>query len=85
MVRRLPLFRRSFEQVELYRAAWELSNEAALVADGPLWLVLGDSAAQGVGASAHDRAYVGLVLDRLRAHHAASFPRGHDRRIRARG
>ena len=29
--------------------------------------MLGDSAAQGVGASAHDRAYVGVVLARLRA------------------
>lgn len=67
LVRRLPLFRRSVEQVEDYRPLWEQANAAALASTGPLWLVLGDSAAQGVGASAHDRGYVGLVLARLRA------------------
>ncbi len=67
VVRRLPLFRRSFAQVEAYAPLWSSGNRAALRADGPLWVVLGDSAAQGVGASAHDRGYVGLVLDRLRA------------------
>jgi lysophospholipase L1-like esterase len=63
LVRRL--FRRSFEQVDAYRAAWSASNDAALQADGPLWVVLGDSAAQGVGASAHDAGYVGVVRRRL--------------------
>ncbi|MBC7375630.1 MAG: SGNH/GDSL hydrolase family protein [Frankiales bacterium] len=67
VVRRLPMFRRSFEQVELYRTAWATANEAALAGEGPLWVVLGDSAAQGVGASAHDMGYVGIVLARLRA------------------
>ncbi|HWG93751.1 MAG TPA: GDSL-type esterase/lipase family protein [Mycobacteriales bacterium] len=61
------LFRRSYAQVDAYAGAWEAANARALEAEGPLWLVLGDSASQGVGASAHDRAYVGLVLDRLRA------------------
>ncbi|MGH9284785.1 MAG: SGNH/GDSL hydrolase family protein, partial [Acidimicrobiales bacterium] len=32
----------------------------------PLWVALGDSTAQGVGASAYDRGYVGLVLAELR-------------------
>src|SRR5687768_8103066 len=63
LVRRL--FRRSFDQVEAYAAAWEKANAAALEADGKLWVVLGDSAAQGVGASAHDRGWVGLVHARL--------------------
>lgn len=67
LVRRLPPFRRSFAQVDAYRADWERANQSARAADGPLWLVLGDSAAQGVGASAYDRGYVGLVLARLRA------------------
>ena len=67
VVRRLPLFRQSFAQVELYRDAWTAANEAARAEVGPLWVVLGDSAAQGVGATAHDRGYVGLVLGRLRA------------------
>lgn len=59
------MFQRSFAQVDAYRLAWEQSNEAALRADGPLWLVLGDSAAQAVGASSHQSGYVGVVLARL--------------------
>lgn len=55
-------FRRSFEQVSAYRDAWTAHNAAALAGDGPLWLVLGDSAAQGVGASSHLGGYVGAVL-----------------------
>ena len=63
IVRRL--FRRSFEQVDAYAAAWSAANEAARHGDGPLWVVLGDSAAQGVGASSHLSGYVGVVLSRL--------------------
>lgn len=59
------LFRRSLEQVDAYRDAWTAANTAALQADGPLWVVLGDSAAQGVGASSHLSGYVGVVLSRL--------------------
>lgn len=64
-LRRLPLFDRSYRQVEEYAAAWSTANREALTGSGPLWVVLGDSAAQGVGASAHDRGYVGQVLPRL--------------------
>jgi lysophospholipase L1-like esterase len=49
-----------------YRRYWEESNERARHADGPLWVALGDSTAQGLGASAPDRGYVGLLLRRLR-------------------
>jgi lysophospholipase L1-like esterase len=49
-----------------YRRYWEESNERARHADGPLWVALGDSTAQGIGASAPDRGYVGLLLRRLR-------------------
>lgn len=52
-------------QVAAYRTAWEQVNEASLAADGPLWLALGDSAAQGVGASSHLSGYVGVVRERL--------------------
>lgn len=67
LIRRIPLFRRSFEQVDSYRVAWDEANARAREQTGPLWLVLGDSAAQGVGASAYDHGYVGMVLARLRA------------------
>jgi acyl-CoA thioesterase-1 len=44
---------------------WAASNEQARQGSGPLLVVLGDSAAQGVGASAYDRGWVGIVRDRL--------------------
>jgi len=49
-----------------YREWWEHNNEAALVGSGPLWVALGDSTAQGIGASAPDRGYVGQLLTLLR-------------------
>jgi acyl-CoA thioesterase-1 len=62
---RRALFRRSYAQVEAYALDWQRANELALAAGGPLWLVLGDSAAQGVGASSHERGWVGQVRERL--------------------
>ena len=67
VVRRLPAFRRSFSQVEEYAAAWQAANQVAQQAAGPLWVVLGDSAAQGVGASSHLTGYVGVVRAKLAA------------------
>ena len=64
---RLSPFRRSSAQVDAYAAAWTSANETARAATGPLWVVLGDSAAQGVGASTHLSGYVGVVLARLQA------------------
>lgn len=49
-----------------YRQYWEESNERALQADGPLWVAVGDSTAQGIGASSPDCGYVGQLLVRLR-------------------
>jgi lysophospholipase L1-like esterase len=48
-----------------FRRYWEESNERARQADGPLWVAVGDSTAQGIGASAPDRGYVGQLLVRL--------------------
>ncbi len=64
---RRRLFARSYRQVEQYAAEWQAHNAEALQQDGPLWLVLGDSAAQAVGASSRATGYVGVVLERLRA------------------
>jgi acyl-CoA thioesterase-1 len=63
IVRRV--FRRSFEQVEQYAEDCRNANAAALERTGPLWVVLGDSAAQGVGASSYDNGWVGIVRRRL--------------------
>jgi lysophospholipase L1-like esterase len=53
--------------VEPYREAWERSNAADRDRGGPIWLVLGDSTAQGVGAHAFDRGYVGQLRRQLDA------------------
>jgi acyl-CoA thioesterase I len=45
---------------------WRTHNEQVLAAPGPLWVVLGDSTAQGLGAPSPDGGYVGQVLDVLR-------------------
>jgi len=52
-------------QVEPYAHAWEQHNREAVAASGPLWVVLGDSMAQGVGASAYDRGWVGQLAESL--------------------
>ncbi len=47
---------------------WQTHNERVLqtAAAGPLWVVLGDSTAQGLGAPSPDGGYVGQALDALR-------------------
>lgn len=61
----LPGVRRVHAHVAAHARAWEASNEAALQGGGPLWVVLGDSTAQGVGADAYDEGYVGQLLEQL--------------------
>ena len=53
-------------QVDGYRWQWEAHNERVLSETGPLAVVLGDSAAQGIGASTPFRGWVGQVFERLR-------------------
>ena len=53
-------------QARTYADYWTRQNSAALRADGPLWVVLGDSTAQGLGASSPLHGYVGQVLNALR-------------------
>lgn len=49
-----------------YSRYWAESNARARREDGPLWVAVGDSTAQGLGASAPDHGYVGQLLVRLR-------------------
>lgn len=54
LLRLVPAFRRSLDQVTTHRAEWARRNASALATresapDSPLWVVLGDSTAQGVG------------------------------------
>jgi lysophospholipase L1-like esterase len=53
-------------QARTYADFWLRHNDQALAADGPLWVVLGDSTAQGLGASSPLHGYVGQVLNALR-------------------
>jgi len=45
---------------------WQLHNHRILTEAGPLWVVLGDSAAQGLGAPSPEGGYVGQALAELR-------------------
>lgn len=55
-------------QNEPFANAWDASNEVALAQSGPLWVALGDSATQGVGASCWENGWVHNVLRRLQNH-----------------
>jgi len=62
------------EQVLPYAVWWESHNRVAAAGAGPLWVALGDSMTQGIGASAPDRGWVGQLSGRLVA-------RGWDHRL----
>lgn len=62
LVRRVvPGVHRVHAQVAPYARSWDAANELVLTTTGPLWVVLGDSTAQGIGAPGHDRGYVGQL------------------------
>jgi len=66
--RLLPGIRRVQAQVEPYARAWEERNRAAMASAGPLWVALGDSMAQGIGASAPEQGWVGQLARHLPDH-----------------
>jgi acyl-CoA thioesterase-1 len=57
----LPGVRKVHSQVAHYAAEWEAANGDALAGAGPLWVVLGDSTAQGIGAPSWEEGYVGQL------------------------
>ena len=57
----LPGLRRVHAQVARYAGEWDEANRHALGGAGPLWAVLGDSTAQGIGAPSWDEGYVGQL------------------------
>jgi lysophospholipase L1-like esterase len=63
----LPGLRQVHAQVARYASAWEEANGRDLESEGPLWVVLGDSTAQGVGAPSWDEGYVGQLRRALDA------------------
>jgi hypothetical protein len=54
------------EDCAVFARHWQAHNDRVLTGDGPLWVVLGDSTAQGLGAPGPDHGYVGQVLTGLR-------------------
>ncbi len=64
----VPGVRQIYAQVALYAKAWDAANAAALKDEGPLWVVLGDSTAQGIGAPSYDQGYVGQLKAALEEH-----------------
>lgn len=65
--RAVPGVGRVAAQTRPYAAWWRARNLEALADDGPLWVVLGDSMSQGIGASSVERGWVPRVLDALHA------------------
>ncbi|MCA1692731.1 MAG: GDSL-type esterase/lipase family protein [Actinobacteria bacterium] len=65
----VPGVHRVHAQVTPYATRWDAANELILTTTGPLWVVLGDSTAQGIGAPGYDQGYVGqlrILLDEQR-------------------
>jgi lysophospholipase L1-like esterase len=56
------------EDCAAFAGYWQAHNAEVSSGTGPLWVVLGDSTAQGLGAPAPDGGYVGQVLAALRQH-----------------
>src|ERR1700751_2881409 len=54
------------EDCAAFARHWQAHNDRVLAEPGPLWVVLGDSTAQGLGALSPDGGYVGQVLSELR-------------------
>jgi lysophospholipase L1-like esterase len=67
----LPGVARVRAQKEPFAAAWRAANEAALGGDGPLWVALGDSMTQGIGAADISGGWVSQLHRQLAAdgHH----------------
>jgi lysophospholipase L1-like esterase len=60
-----PGIRAITAQIGPYTAWWDEQNRQAATASGPLLVAVGDSTAIGIGASAPQRGYVGLLQQRL--------------------
>ena len=54
------------EDCVTFAGHWDAHNDRVLTESGPLWVVLGDSTAQGLGAPSPMGGYVGQVLAALR-------------------
>lgn len=62
----LPGVRKVVRQITPYAEAWRKSNDLELQKKGPLWVVLGDSTAQGLGAPSIEQGWVGQLAKVLK-------------------
>jgi lysophospholipase L1-like esterase len=69
----IPGVGRVHAQVPLFASAWAAANADALQGNGKLWVALGDSMSQGIGAAAISGGWVGQLQAALAA--AGSPPR----------
>jgi len=65
--RLVPGIGRVHAQVAPFAEAWTISNDRALTRNGPLWVALGDSMSQGIGARDISGGWVGQLHSRLAA------------------
>ncbi len=73
----LPGVATTGRQITDFSIEWQRRNDRSLATDGPLWVALGDSLAQGIGASSVDAGYVARLQEvaRLRelGHHVTNL------------
>lgn len=65
LARVLPGVRETEDQIPAFARRWHAQNEAALSSGEPVWVALGDSLSQGIGASSLDSTFVRQVQRRL--------------------
>lgn len=65
LAKALPGVREVLADVEPFARGWEEHNARVLGQTGPLWVVLGDSMAQGLGASRYDLGWPGQLAPLL--------------------
>lgn len=70
----IPGVARVHAQVSAYADAWRASNDAAMTGTAPLWVVLGDSMSQGIGAQSIRGGWVGQL-------HSQFVEEGHQVRL----
>lgn len=66
-IRLVPGIGRVRAQTEPFARAWRVANEDALRGEGPLWVALGDSMTQGIGAQDISGGWVGQLHESLAA------------------
>lgn len=65
LARVFPGVRETEDQIPAFARRWHEQNQAALTAGEPLWVALGDSLSQGIGASSLESTFVRQVQRRL--------------------